>query len=241
MILTYIYHSCYVVETDDFAVIFDYYKDSGKSLGQGYVHDTLLKRKGRLYVLASHFHPDHFNPDVLTWKQKKEDIIYIFSTDILHEGRAKMEDALFLKKGDEYEDTNLFIKAFGSTDAGISFLIRIENKRIFHAGDLNNWHWMDESTREEVNEAETAYLEELSLLAKTTDQLDLAMFPIDPRLGTAYMRGAEQLVDEIQICLFAPMHFGEAYDKVAAFKNYAEAHHCQLLPLTEKGQQFTIK
>lgn len=241
MILTYVYHSCYVIETEHFAIIFDYYKDSGKSPLNGYVHDTLLKRKGRLYVLASHFHPDHFNPDVLTWKKEKEDIIYIFSTDILHEGRAKMEDGLFLKKGDEYEDANLFIKAFGSTDAGISYLIHIEDKLIFHAGDLNNWHWIDESTKEEAEKAEKAYLEELELLAKATGYLDLAMFPIDPRLGTAYMRGAEQLVDKIQTYSFAPMHFAEAYDKVNAFKSYAEAHHCQLLPITEKGQQFNIK
>jgi len=240
MILTYIYHSCYVIETARFAIIFDYYKDSGPSPVRGYVHDTLLKRKERLYVLASHFHPDHFNPHVLEWKQEKEDIIYIFSTDILHEGRAKMEDGLFLKKGDEYEDANLYIKAFGSTDVGISFFLRIENKLIFHAGDLNNWHWMDESTPKEVEEAEKAYLEELELLAKTTEYLDLAMFPVDPRLGTAYMRGAEQFVEKIQVFSFTPMHFAEAYDRVAAFKDYAASHDCRLLPLTTKGQQFDI-
>ncbi|MEI3154718.1 MAG: hypothetical protein V8S95_06185 [Odoribacter sp.] len=42
------------------------------------------------------------------------------------------------------------IKAFGSTDIGISFLIDIDNIRIFHAGDLNNWHWEEESTPEEI-------------------------------------------------------------------------------------------
>ena len=49
MKLTYIYHSCYSIETDDFAIIFDYYKDSGKSPFEGYVHDELLKKEKPLW------------------------------------------------------------------------------------------------------------------------------------------------------------------------------------------------
>ena len=36
------------------------------------------------------------------------------------------------------------IKAFGSTDIGISFLVSVDGVDIFHAGDLNWWHWWDE-------------------------------------------------------------------------------------------------
>ncbi|MDR1557058.1 MAG: MBL fold metallo-hydrolase [Tannerellaceae bacterium] len=241
MKLTYLYHSGYVIETEAFAVVFDYYKDSGASPLKGYMHDELLRKAGRLYVLASHFHPDHFNRDVLSWKQQKDDIVYIFSSDILHERKALTTEALFLNKGEHYADEHIYIQAFGSTDVGISFLTEMEGKRIFHAGDLNNWHWKDESDPEEAGEAEKAYLEELELLAATAARLDLAMFPIDPRLGTDYMRGAEQFVARIQTDWFAPMHFGEAYDKVAAFAPAARTHHCRLLELTHKGAQFIIK
>lgn len=237
MKLTYIYHSCYVVETDSFAIIFDYYKDTGTSPLIGYVHDILLKKKERLYVLSSHFHPDHFNKDVLKWQQNKKDITYIFSFDILEEKKAKEGDACFLGIGDEYQDDHILVKAFGSTDVGSSFFLKIGDKQIFHAGDLNNWHWMDESTPEEVAEAENAYLKELELLAQYTNQLDLAMFPIDPRLGKEYMRGAEQFVSRIRTGILAPMHFAEAYDKVAAFKGFAEKHNCKLVELSHKGQQ----
>lgn len=240
MKLTYIYHSGFVLETDGFGVVFDYYKDSGASPLKGYVHDVLLKRKERLYVLASHSHPDHFNRDIVGWKQQKENIVYIFSSDILHDGKAKREDAVFLNKGDVYEDEHIKIQAFGSTDVGISFLALIEGKRIFHAGDLNNWHWKDESTPAEAKEAESAYLEELEQLATAADGLDLAMFPVDPRLGSDYMRGAEQFVARISTKLFAPMHFGEAYDKAEAFAPFARSRHCRLLKLTRKGEHFII-
>ena len=240
MKLTYIYHSCYVVEADGFAVVFDYYKDSGTSPLKGYIHDEILKREGRLYVLSSHFHPDHFNRDVLKWKAEKEDIVYILSSDILETGRAKEADAHYLKKGDVYEDENLYVKAFGSTDAGVSFFFKAEGKQMFHAGDLNNWHWMDESTEQEVEEAGKAFLNELETIAGTVSYLDLAMFPIDPRLGKRYMLGAEQFVSRLAVKILAPMHFGEAYEKPAAFIDFAQKHRCYLLELTHKGQQIEI-
>ncbi len=240
MKLTYIYHSCYVIETDDFSIIFDYYKDSGKSPLKGYVHDELLNKKERLYVFASHFHPDHFNPDVLQWRQYKDKMVYILSADILEQHKARKEDGIFLDKGDRYKDEFISVETFGSTDVGGSFLVRIGEKMVFHAGDLNNWHWIDESTKEEIEDAENAYLNELELLAQATGKLDLAMFPVDPRLGTDYMRGAQQFVSRIHTRLFAPMHFGEAYDKVNAFDTFAERRQCKLLKLTRKGQQFEI-
>lgn len=68
MILDYIYHSGFAIEAEGVTLIIDYYKDSSETeLNKGIVHDRLLQRPGKLYVLASHFHPDHFNREVLTW------------------------------------------------------------------------------------------------------------------------------------------------------------------------------
>ena len=76
MILDYIYHSGFAIEAEGVTLIIDYYKDSSETeLNKGIVHDRLLQRPGKLYVLASHFHPDHFNRKVLTWKEQRPDII----------------------------------------------------------------------------------------------------------------------------------------------------------------------
>ena len=105
MILDYIYHSGFAIEAEGVTLIIDYYKDSSETeLNKGIVHDRLLQRPGKLYVLASHFHPDHFNREVLTWKEQRPDIIYIFSKDILKHHRAQKEDAIYINKGEEYED-----------------------------------------------------------------------------------------------------------------------------------------
>lgn len=236
MKLTYIYHSCFALETDKLTIIFDYFKDSGELPHSGAVHDYLLTRPGKLYVLGSHSHYDHFNKEILQWKLRRPDIRYILSKDILDCKKAHKEDAVFIDKGEIYKDDYLFVKAFGSTDAGISFLVEADGKKIFHSGDLNNWHWNEESTPDEVCRAEDFYLRELETLAKYTSQLDVAMFPVDPRLGKDYMRGAEQFVNRIQIGIFVPMHFDKEYGKANAFKEYAEAHGCRFMSLTREGE-----
>lgn len=84
MKLIYIYHSCFALVGESFTVIIDYYKDSASQPLTGVVHDELIKRPGKLYVLSSHSHADHFNPEVLKWEEDASWIIqYVFSKDIL--------------------------------------------------------------------------------------------------------------------------------------------------------------
>ena len=58
--LVYLYHSGFALCFDKFSVLIDYYEDS-MGTQTGFVHDHLVKRPGPLYILASHFHADHFS------------------------------------------------------------------------------------------------------------------------------------------------------------------------------------
>ena len=42
MRLTYIYHSGFAIEADEFAILIDYYKDTGRSPEKGFVHELSL-------------------------------------------------------------------------------------------------------------------------------------------------------------------------------------------------------
>ncbi|MDL2282601.1 MBL fold metallo-hydrolase [Parabacteroides sp. OttesenSCG-928-G06] len=236
MRLVYIFHSGFVIEARNFSILIDYYKDTGFHPRQGYVHDVLLKRDEPLYILASHSHPDHFNREILSWKEQKANITYLFSRDILHHKKAKGDAAVYLLKGETYKDEHIELKAFGTTDMGISFLIRAEGKTIFHAGDLNNWHWKAESTQEEVAIMERDFLNEVKLLHKTTERLDLAMFPVDPRLGEDYALGAQQFIEYMQVGLFVPMHFAETYRALPPFCRYAKERGVESICWHEKGE-----
>ena len=240
MRVTYIYHSCYLIEFGSFSVIFDYYKDVPRDDGTGWVNDYLLGKEEDLYVLCTHSHSDHFNPEILTWKEQKKNITYIFSHELHSSGKGAVVDAVYLRKGELFRDHRIRVKAFGSTDEGGSFLLEWNNCRIFHAGDLNNWHWNEEVGKEEALTNENNFLCELELLAEQSDKLDLVMFPVDPRLGKDYMRGAEQFVTRIQTRYFLPMHFGEQYEKANSFSMVAERNGAIYLPLTRPGQSYEL-
>ena len=239
MKLIYLYHSGFALLGDDFTLIFDYWKDS-ESDGDGILHRELLKRPGRIYVFASHAHADHFNPEVLSWRLQRPDIVYLLSQDIqaLHE--AEQAEAVWLKLGDSYSDERLSVHAFGSTDVGISFLVEVDGRKIFHAGDLNNWHWMDESPEEEWKRDEAFFLHELEDIAVCKAKMDVVLFPVDPRLGKEYMRGPLQFVKRIKTTIFVPMHFDEAFEKASAFAPLAASEGTQVLTPVRRGETLNL-
>ncbi|MDR2473732.1 MAG: MBL fold metallo-hydrolase [Tannerella sp.] len=243
MTLTYIYHSGYLIEYQDFSVIIDFWKDSDDRHVQQLLHQSVSP----IYVLASHWHPDHFSREIMKWRDNSKNIKYILSSDIIENLKrtgifSDKHDIVFLSKGDIYSDDKLDIKAFGSTDCGISFLIETNGRKVFHAGDLNNWHWDEDptSTPDEIRNAGQSYLREIDDLKAVAPSLDVAMFPVDKRLGTNYMLGAQQFVETIKTSVFAPMHFGSDYVSAAAFRPFAEKAGCNFIEWTKTGQSIDI-
>jgi L-ascorbate metabolism protein UlaG (beta-lactamase superfamily) len=83
MVVTYIYHSGYAIEFDDFSILIDFHSDVKRDEKTYWVKDYLLGKQNDLYVLCTHSHPDHFNPEILLWKKEKPNIHYIFSVCFL--------------------------------------------------------------------------------------------------------------------------------------------------------------
>ena len=235
MQLTYIFHSGFSLETDRCILVFDYWMDPAG------VMPRLLQSPKPLYVFSSHFHEDHFNRDIFSWRTRKTNVRYILSKDILKHRRAQKEEAdAWLGKGATWEDEFLRVTATGSNDSGVSWVIETDGKRIFHAGDLNNWHWSEESTPQEIRKAEGDFLAEIKNLQQKAPRVDIAMFPVDSRIGKDYMRGAEQFVERIKTAIFAPMHFSEDYRGGNAFRTFAESRGCRFLTISRRGESFDI-
>ncbi|MCL2138857.1 MAG: hypothetical protein FWH41_04935 [Treponema sp.] len=190
-----------------------------------------------LYVLASHAHGDHFDKKIMSFDHLR--LKWILSDDI--RGKIPLKkDLCFLAKGGAYRDEKVAVKAFGSTDEGVSFYIETGGKRVFHAGDLNNWHWNEEETPQDAAKNEKAFLDELALIAREIPVLDAVMFPVDPRLGKDYTRGAEQFLDSVKTGLFIPMHFWDDIDAARAFKPKAEKRGCRFAEIRAAGDEFEI-
>ena len=238
MRLTYIFHSGFVLETEQSILVFDFWLDPCG------VMDNVLQSEKPMYVFSSHFHEDHFTKEIFEWKKQREGITYILSKDIYKHRRASKEDAdVWLAKGGIWSDDTISVWALGSTDSGVSWIVETEGQRIFHAGDLNNWYAKflsdDNPDQErysfEMEEAfnpiahEKQFLGELKDIRKIADSFDVVMFPIDGRVGNGYTLGGRQFIERFKVGLFVPMHFttgfepSEQREQSRTCSNYAES------------------
>ena len=131
MRVTYIGHSGFSVELESHILLFDYYEGTMPEF------DPAKK----LLVFASHSHPDHFNREILKLADVYPDVEYIFPKDIRIAKKEQRESEHFMRKRDEITVGDTKVKSLRSTDEGVAFLVRCEDRIIYHAGDLNWWHW----------------------------------------------------------------------------------------------------
>ncbi|MPN26178.1 hypothetical protein SDC9_173602 [bioreactor metagenome] len=159
----------------------------------------------RTTVFVSHAHRDHYSPAVRLWR-RLGNVELVFSSDI-----PVSPGVLSITPGERLRVNGLDVRAFMSTDEGVCFLIDSPFGTIFHAGDLNNWHWQQENSPEEAREAEQAFLGVIKQIKGSGAKIDFAMFPVDPRMGSDYYRGAIQFIEALRPRVFMPMHFGAHY------------------------------
>jgi L-ascorbate metabolism protein UlaG (beta-lactamase superfamily) len=225
--IKYIYHSGFCVETDKCLLVFDFYQGS-----------LILKDK-KTYVFASHIHPDHYNPEIFDWQNKRTNVQYILSHDICGDrGIPNIKDNItFISPYEEKQIDDIKVKAFGSTDEGVSFLVQCEGKNIFHAGDLNWWYW-PEDTPEGIKIAETGFKEEIAKIKG--EHIDIAFFPVDPRLEHNYGLGADLFINEIKPSYFIPMHFWDDHELIKQFGTRMKASATQIIELTQRGEEVIL-
>jgi L-ascorbate metabolism protein UlaG (beta-lactamase superfamily) len=197
--IEYLYNSGFTVETENFFLVFDYWK----SVYGRDVADRLPVGK-KVVVFASHSHGDHYNPDIFLWRERNPGIDYVLSSEI----RPKAEGVGMhrMSRYRQLELGGLSVKTFGSTDLGVSFLVKADGISIFHAGDLNWWDWYDE-TPENNRAMEERFKKEISRIKG--EEIDIAFFPVDPRLKESYRLGADYFVSEVGPRFLIPMHYGE--------------------------------
>lgn len=236
--LTYIYHDCFLFLSKELAIVFDFWKDpiSESQEIPDFVRD--LPDNLPLYVFVSHFHKDHFNPDIFKWSRIHPSIRYIISRDVARSIRHKLNPSSIyrgekidaskvtvLAKPDIFSDSLITVNAFGSTDVGNSYAVTLKSCGLilFHAGDLNCWTWRDESTPEEIASAEKAFLSELKPIREVFPAFDFAMFPVDSRIGTGYDEGARTFIEKFDVKRFFPMHFELADDSAELLRRHSDA------------------
>ena len=198
MEIQYIHHSCFLVETNRFYYLFDYEKGRLPK----------LDATKPIFVLSSHGHQDHHNPEIFSLLDTMgmQSIRAILSEEI--EVPHKI-DTLQVSCDEGYQlGLEQTLTTFRSTDLGVAFLIEDQQELFYHAGDLNDWVWEEES--DSYNEEMTnSYRKQIKLLAKKLREreLDAAFVVLDPRQGKNYARGLCYFLENISVKKVYPMHY----------------------------------
>ena len=209
MQITYIHHSCFLVETDSCYYLFDYEKGTLPAM-------DVTKP---MVVLFSHGHHDHYNPVVFAMLQKlgMQKVSAILSEDIMAPADVEV---LQVSPNREYAlAAGQKLTTLKSTDLGVAFLIEDGEELFYHAGDLNDWVWEGES--DAYNEQMTfAYRAQIDWLADVLKSrtLDVAFVVLDPRQEQHYDRGLCYFLERIPVKKVYPMHYWEKPAVIGAFR-----------------------
>ncbi|MBQ9473040.1 MAG: MBL fold metallo-hydrolase [Bacteroidales bacterium] len=196
------------MESDDALLVFDYWRDPA-----GLLHQAIASTRKQLYFFVSHFHQDHYNPEILEWPASSDKPHRLLvSYDTVRRRRVPKERlAAVMRPGHPYEDSLIEVHPFRSSDIGVSVGVTVKSSgaTLFHAGDLNNWYFADspdEHLKVSPQQMEALYLSILREIKQVYPRFDHVMFPVDPRLGSEMMRGPRQWQDSIPTAHFHPMH-----------------------------------
>lgn len=236
----YLYNSGFYVETSKHILIFDYFLNSPalktNGLPNGVIAPSDLKASEKeILFFSSHSHGDHFNSMIFSLNSCSDNINYVLSNDI----KPNNKDCkfTFVKPYDDVTLKDVRIRTFGSTDLGVSFLVRVDNINIFHAGDLNWWDWFDESDTYNLK-MEQDFKDEIDLIKKFP--VAVAFFPVDPRLKDKFHLGGEYFIEKLAPKYFIPMHFGEHYEITDAFLEKVANFETKVIPIHKRGEEIII-
>lgn len=258
--IKYLYHSGFAVKTDTAVMVFDYWKYPAMDKADANIPD-FLNTDLPVYVFISHNHKDHYNPVVFGWQSLYPYTEYILSKDVFSRCRHIMsprsvysgpkvrpDSVHVLTPGELYDNKIMKVRAFGSTDIGVSWLVDVNGKRFFHAGDYNLWLWLDDSSPEELEMMQNKFDMILSDIEAETGRrgLDYVFFPVDSRLGRGYAAGARNFLRRIPAGVFFPMHLslGDEDEKrvrrrdAANLEEYANPNRGRYVLLTRSGDMY---
>ena len=199
--VTFLAHSGFLVELDTGCLLFDWWKGELPPLPDK-----------PLTVFASHQHHDHFDPRIFSLDDGQRDIRFLLGRGIRLDAhnrekwslsRETADKCVSLKGGAALTLPDMTVETLPSTDEGVAFLVTAAGKTLYHAGDLNWWHWEGEDKAWNRN-METDFKRYIAPLRSRT--IDLAFAPLDPRQEGAADWGFRYLLELAEIRRIFPMH-----------------------------------
>ena len=226
IMVQYLHHSGVSVKTHNHFLVFDY-DGIPKNYSQPFKENNTI-------VFVSHRHNDHFTPEIFSWKDKNPSLEIVLSSDV---PQKKGCHSIHPDKTLKLEETK--ISTLESTDEGVAFLVKTDGISIYHAGDLNWWHWNGESSAYN-KDMEQRYRHEIEKMRGM--QIDFAFVPLDPRLDDAYKLGLDFFARTVDVKTIFPIHLWENYGLIKKLKSDPNARNYanRIMEISAPGQIFSF-
>lgn len=252
-------HSGFLLALENIILVFDFYTDPANVLAE------YAAGSKPVLFFVSHDHGDHWNPEILSFKNRTSASFYILDStcdgDTVRRAAADDRRKVFIvEPGARLQEELsiipdlLRVYVFDSTDEGSAFLIVTEEGSVVHLGDLNDWDWQDEDSEQ----MEADYKAELARMRDTWTQvaqdetlpekarhLLLSFVPVDKRLENMTLKGALTFLDYMQPHYLVPMHLSGGInlprDLSFALAQQGRDDVTQVLELTQPGQKVEIQ
>lgn len=238
--VTYLDNAGFIVKTDRVFYVFDYYRDPAHRLVKE------LEQNPELPVIffASSPHTSHYNDEIFNLAQNHKRV-YVMANQVVSRIGDTVTNAVTLTAGDKVEDienTDTTVQAFGSTESGVSFVVKTsDGKVILFGGDLSPYH-LDED-KKSAQAVENKFKTVVDRIAAEYSEVDLAFLSVDPTATTDYAEGARYLVEKINVKNFIPMHYHGKVNQACDFRTYnmPATVETKFHGFRNVGQELTIK
>ncbi len=217
MKVSYIGHSGFMVELEENVLIFDYYTGAIPAFDE----------KKNLYVFVSHKHFDHFNKVIFNLFDNYK-VHYILAKGCRMNEKylerlglpIDLNDRItYMRKDETIKIGDLFIETTASSDTGVAYMINVEGKDIYHAGDNGLWLWpeMDEQVRVKMDNLYKSIIDGMG-----KRHFDVAFIPADPKLLNEAPKGIEYFLSKIEADKVYAMHMWDMWDRFGEIINSDE-------------------
>ena len=239
MEITYLGHSGFLVETSAAYLLFDYIRGDLPE----------FDKAKRLYVFASHAHSDHWDPGIFADTRLKDASAFILGFDIREPFEAMLPrdkkpanlPVLWAFPRQTIRTSDFSCEMLLSTDEGVAFLVRTEKETIYHAGDLNWWHWNGDPKERNMERARN-FKREIDRMKGV--HIDAAFIPLDPRQEDAFRFCMDYCMETLDADHVFPMHFWGDYELCRAYLASLRPLHPgwyeRFHPVSFEGEKFSV-
>lgn len=229
MKITYVGHSGFFVELAHTVLLFDYWEGDLPA----------IPADKRLYILVSHRHGDHFNPEIFRLCSPGREVFYLLSDDIGAHRIPEEAAGCTVRLGPcaRWHDDRIQVETLRSTDEGVAFWVECEGKKLYHAGDLNDWQWPGEDPAWNRRMA-ADFRRDLEPLRGR--KMDAAFLPLDPRQGEEAAAGLDYFLTVADARAIYPMHCWEDYTVIDRWlrEHPHSPFRSRIIHITRRGECF---